>query len=116
MGIFLFPSPHSWEFVKDQMVQIIQHVCLRQRGLADIRDLACDFLSVINDLDSEDNNDLKEVFNSCLDNSLSPWEMESLGSLTFWEFVYQIYYHGGALFAGLGRAPSFTPPPTTTLR
>ncbi len=94
MGIFLFPSPNSWGSVRDQMVQIIQRVSLCQRG-ADIQDFACDFLAVINDLDYQDNNDLKEVFNSCLDEPLSPWEMVRLGTLTFWEFVYQIYHHGG---------------------
>ncbi len=104
MGIFLFPSPNSWGSVRDQMVQIIQRVSLCQRG-ADIQDFACDFLAVINDLDYQDNNDLKEVFNSCLDEPLSPWEMVRLGTLTFWEFVYQIYHHGGHDSLGLEEPP-----------
>lgn len=99
MGIFLFPSPSSWGSFKDQMVWTIQHLSLRQRW-ADIRDFTCHFLAVVNTLDKyEDNCDIKEVFNSCLDEPLSSLEMGRLGTLTFLEFVYQIYHHGGPDFS-----------------
>lgn len=74
MGIFLFPSHSCWGSFKDQVVWIIQHLSVRQRG-SDIRDCACDFLVVVNDLDYEDNCDIKEVYNRSLDKPFSSWEM-----------------------------------------
>jgi len=79
MCIFPFPFPSCWGSFKDQVVWIIQHLSLRQKG-ADLRECTCDFLVVVNDLDYEDNCDIKEVFNRSFDKALSSWEMGRLGT------------------------------------
>ncbi len=38
--------------------------------------------------------DIKKVFNIRLDHPLSLWEMEKLGNLVFWDFVYHVYHRG----------------------
>ncbi len=59
-----------------------------------MREFACDFLIEMDQLDYSE--DIKEVFNICLDQPLSMWEMEKLGNLGFWDFVYHVYHRGGA--------------------
>ncbi|KAL0151904.1 hypothetical protein M9458_052796 [Cirrhinus mrigala] len=91
MGIFLFPSPTTGFSTRQLMVQHVNARYLRQQG-ADVRDFACDSLIEMDSLDySED--DIKEVFNICLDQPLSLWEMEKLGNLGFWDFVYHVFDH-----------------------
>lgn len=93
MGIFLFSSPPSWGSAKQHMVHLIQQLFLRQRE-TDVRVFAYDFLFAVNEVDYSDNADLKEIFNNCLREPLSPVERGSLEHLMFWDFVYHIYNCG----------------------
>ncbi|KAL0164091.1 hypothetical protein M9458_039844, partial [Cirrhinus mrigala] len=90
MGIFLFPSPTTGLSTRQLMVQHVNARYFRQQG-ADVRDFACDFLIEMNSLDYSEA-DIKEVFNICLDQLLSLWEMEKLGNLRFWDFVYHVFH------------------------
>ncbi len=58
-----------------------------------MRDFACDFLIEVDNLDYNET-DIKEVFNICLNQPLSQWEMKKLGNLGYWDFVYHIYHRG----------------------
>ncbi|RXN33565.1 SH3 domain-containing -like protein [Labeo rohita] len=90
MGIFLFPSPTTGLSTRQLMVQHVNARYFRQQG-ADVRDFACDFLIEMNSLDYSEA-DIKEVFNICLDQPVSLWEMEKLGNLGFWDFVYHVFH------------------------
>ncbi len=92
MGIFLFPSPTTGLSTCQLMVQQVNARYFCQQG-ADVRDFACDFLIKVDILDCNEA-DVKEVFNICLDQPLRLQEMEKLGNLGFWDFVYHIYHHG----------------------
>ncbi|XP_058610648.1 uncharacterized protein LOC131526381 [Onychostoma macrolepis] len=56
-------------------------------------DFVCVFLIALVNLDYNEA-DVKEVFNICLDQSLSLWEIEKLGNLGFWDFIYHVYHCG----------------------
>ncbi len=63
----------------------------------DVRDFACNFAcNFFIEVDNLDYNvaDIKEVFNICLDQPLSLWEMEKQGNLGFWDFVCHVYHCG----------------------
>ncbi len=92
MGIFLFPSPTTGLSTYQLMVQQVNARYFRQQG-ADVRNFTCDFLIEVDNLDYSEA-DVKEVFNICLDQPLSLWEMEKLGNLGFWDFVYHVYHLG----------------------
>ncbi len=92
MGIFLFPSPTTGLSTYQLMVQQVNARYFRQQG-ADVRNFTCDFLIEVDNLDYSEA-DVKEVFNICLDQPLSLWELEKLGNLGFWDFVYHVYHLG----------------------
>ncbi len=54
---------------------------------------ACNFFIEVDNLDYNVA-DIKEVFNICLDQPLSLWEMEKQGNLGFWDFVCHVYHCG----------------------
>ncbi len=69
------------------MAQQINGRYFREQG-ADMRDFSCDFLIEVDNLDYNEA-DIKEVYKP-----LSLWEMEKLGNLGFWNFVYHVYHRG----------------------
>ncbi len=92
MGIFLFPSPTTVLSTRQLRAQHVNSCYFRQQG-TDVREFACDFLIEVDHLEYSDA-DIKEVFNICLNQPLSLWEMEELRNLGFWDFVYHVYHCG----------------------
>ncbi len=92
MVIFLFPSPTTEVSIRQILAQHVNSRYFRQQ-VADVREIACDFL-IKGDLLDYSEVDIKKVFNTYLDQPLSLWEMEKLGNLGFWDFVYRVYHRG----------------------
>ncbi len=92
MVIFLFPSPTTGLSTRQILAQHVNSRYFRQQ-VANVREFACDFLIKVDLLDYSEA-DIKNVFNTYLDQPLSLWEMEKLGNLGFWDFVYRVYHRG----------------------
>ncbi|MGL5564838.1 MAG: hypothetical protein ACRDC4_03820, partial [Plesiomonas sp.] len=105
MGIFLFPSPcPSAASVEEQFSRLLS---LRQEG-ASIKESAHRFLIAAEGLNISQG-ELKDIFNSQLNNPLKAWEMGMLGGLSFWQFVGYVYNRDGGSWRG--GLPPLGPPP-----
>ncbi len=102
MGIFLFPSPcPSAHQMTSQRWRLLS---LRQGG-AGVKDFAYQFLFVAEGLNISDA-ELKDIFNTNLNEPVHSWEMGMLGILSFWQFVGYVYHRGEE-----GGLPPLGPPP-----
>ncbi len=102
MGIFLFPSPcPSAHQMTSQRWRLLS---LRQGG-ASVKDFAYQFLFVAEGLNISDA-ELKDIFNTSLNEPVHAWEMGMLGILSFWQFVGYVYHRGEE-----GGLPPLGPPP-----
>ncbi len=102
MGIFLFPSPcPSAHQMTSQRWRLLS---LRQGG-ASVKDFAYQFLFVAEGLNISDA-ELKDIFNTSLNEPVHAWEMGMLGMLSFWQFVGYVYHRGEE-----GGLPPLGPPP-----
>ncbi len=102
MGIFLFPSPcPSAHQMTSQRWRLLS---LRQGG-ASVKDFAYQFLFVAEGLNISDA-ELKDIFNTSLNEPVHAWEMGMLGILSLWQFVGYVYHRGEE-----GGLPPLGPPP-----
>ncbi len=101
MGIF-FPSPClSAHQVAAKHMRLLS---LRQ-GKASVKEFAYQFLFVADGLNISDA-ELKDIFNTSLNEPVHAWEMGMLGILSFWKFVGCVYHRGEE-----GGLPPLGPPP-----
>ncbi len=70
-----------------------------------MKEFAYQFLFVAEGLNISDA-ELKDIFNTSLNEPIHAWEMGMLGILSFWQFVGYVYHRGEE-----GGLPPFGPPP-----
>ncbi len=70
-----------------------------------MKDFAYQFLFVAEGLNISDA-ELKDIFNTSLNEPVHSWEMGMLGILSFWQFVGYVYHRGEE-----GGLPPLGPPP-----
>ncbi len=90
MGIFLFlspcPSAHQMDAQCWGLLSLLE-------GVGSVKDFAYQFLFVVEGLKISDA-ELKDIFNTYLNEPIHAWEMGMLGVLSFWQFVGYVYHRG----------------------